>query len=1048
MKKLLLISLLLLTIKSFAQFPNTVYSGSKKQISGFYGAVKGDSGIIISNFNDTSLANGQQLKNTAGILIKVKDTLFLRADCLCKWIKVGTLDKDSIKAMYPLQVYDSGGLTRLRIAYSWQDSALAGGGGILPQSGNYLISTGGISLAGNTVSIIAPIVWNYNFASNTRPTDFNQAISSATSGKYRKDIIYINSSGNFIYTQGVEDDEVAIAPTLPSNGILITIIDVFGSTITPPTIASTFQRNGVVFVNPSTGNLTSDSTQFSYNTATSTLQVGATQPIGTTSTFGLNSFRFALQGNFNGGIINVGSGLSGSGTYDISKSISFSNRGNNYLKLSSTSNTTHFADFLNTQIKNVAPITNNLDSIAVWEGGVLKKAAFAGGSIPTLQQVVDNSVASSEVYVNNRGNTLTWDSIGSFSFFKNYSGVSNAATFGFEDGSFIADFNNSNGQSSLSVGNFIVLSSNNFLGTQSKLDISPLTTKLSSNQFLFTDLNNFLNPLAKFSNSFNSDSNFYFNGSLKLSKIYPSTSPTDSALVINANGGVGKRAISSGGGTTKYTTNGFGTLVDSTTNLYTIGADTNTTAKLRDAKLNTLTDSISAHNVRIGANTTNIASNTSNIALKLNSSDSSIYQSKFRSDTSRINIYNTIALKGNGTVTSIATGYGLTGGTITTSGTLVLDTNTTAKLRDAAINAKLNTTDAATTYYPLTGGSYLSEVNGNGFLGLKAQTTPPTVPTSGLVKLYANSTGRLSWLTSLGFSRTINSRPLTADRTYTFYDRDYTVADSADVSLKSNIESPTFTGTPTAPTAAIGTNTTQLATTAYVQNAINRNYLSYYRFFTDFISGYGSGTSTSELFSTSSGTGAGFTMSSEVGRPGIYVAVTGTTATGRHSLNTPNTSTTLGGGTWTYETMLQVPTLSNGTDRFQTLAGFFDNNTGVNQVDGIYFLYDEGGVSTGSTASANLQIVTSSNSVRTFTNTSTAVTANQWYRLTIVVNAAASSVSYFIDGASAGTITTNIPSGTVRQLGWGFLQNKSLGTTSRFANFDAMLVEGRLTTPR
>ncbi|MFK5282463.1 hypothetical protein ACI3PL_23170, partial [Lacticaseibacillus paracasei] len=89
------------------------------------------------------------------------------------------------------------------------------------------------------------------------------------------------------------------------------------------------------------------------------------------------------------------------------------------------------------------------------------------------------------------------------------------------------------------------------------------------------------------------------------------------------------------------------------------------------------------------------------------------------------------------------------GGTITTSGTLVLDTNTTSKLRDAAINAKLNTTDAATTYYPLTGGSYLSEVNGNGFLGLKAQTTPPTVPTSGLVKLYANSTGRLSWLTSL-----------------------------------------------------------------------------------------------------------------------------------------------------------------------------------------------------------------------------------------------------------------------------------------------------------
>lgn len=38
----------------------------------------------------------------------------------------------------------------------------------------------------------------------------------------------------------------------------------------------------------------------------------------------------------------------------------------------------------------------------------------------------------------------------------------------------------------------------------------------------------------------------------------------------------------------------------------------------------------------------------------------------------------------------------------------------------------------------------------------------------------------------------------------------------ADVSAKANIASPTFTGTPAAPTAAVSTNTTQLATTAFV----------------------------------------------------------------------------------------------------------------------------------------------------------------------------------------------------------------------------------------
>lgn len=40
------------------------------------------------------------------------------------------------------------------------------------------------------------------------------------------------------------------------------------------------------------------------------------------------------------------------------------------------------------------------------------------------------------------------------------------------------------------------------------------------------------------------------------------------------------------------------------------------------------------------------------------------------------------------------------------------------------------------------------------------------------------------------------------------------------ISTKANIASPTFTGTPAAPTAAAGTNTTQIATTAFVKGAI------------------------------------------------------------------------------------------------------------------------------------------------------------------------------------------------------------------------------------
>lgn len=54
-------------------------------------------------------------------------------------------------------------------------------------------------------------------------------------------------------------------------------------------------------------------------------------------------------------------------------------------------------------------------------------------------------------------------------------------------------------------------------------------------------------------------------------------------------------------------------------------------------------------------------------------------------------------------------------------------------------------------------------------------------------------------------------------------DTEYTAIASA-VSSKADINSPTFTGTPSAPTASSGTNTTQLATTAFVTAALSAAY--------------------------------------------------------------------------------------------------------------------------------------------------------------------------------------------------------------------------------
>ncbi|EHJ00866.1 hypothetical protein CDLVIII_4352 [Clostridium sp. DL-VIII] len=62
---------------------------------------------------------------------------------------------------------------------------------------------------------------------------------------------------------------------------------------------------------------------------------------------------------------------------------------------------------------------------------------------------------------------------------------------------------------------------------------------------------------------------------------------------------------------------------------------------------------------------------------------------------------------------------------------------------------------------------------------------------------------------------------LSKDNTRTTTAKDITGAINELNSEKSSLVSPTFTGTPSAPTAVVGTNTTQLATTAFVTNSIN-----------------------------------------------------------------------------------------------------------------------------------------------------------------------------------------------------------------------------------
>jgi hypothetical protein len=159
-----------------------------------------------------------------------------------------------------------------------------------------------------------------------------------------------------------------------------------------------------------------------------------------------------------------------------------------------------------------------------------------------------------------------------------------------------------------------------------------------------------------------------------------------------------------------------------------------------------------------------------------------------------------------------------------------------------------------------------------------------------------------------------------------------------------------------------------------------------------------------------------------------------------------------GGGTWIFETFVNVETLSTVTERFRFVTGFGDNPTNASDSNAAIFTYDEGGTQNGTIASPNWQCVTSVGAVRTLTTTSTAVVASAWVKLRIEVNAAATSVTFFINGTLVATHTTNIPTfvSAANPRGFNVKQSilKSIGTANRSVFCDYLLYENNLTTLR
>ena len=126
-------------------------------------------------------------------------------------------------------------------------------------------------------------------------------------------------------------------------------------------------------------------------------------------------------------------------------------------------------------------------------------------------------------------------------------------------------------------------------------------------------------------------------------------------------------------------------------------------------------------------------------------------------------------------------------------------------------------------------------------------------------------------------------------------------------------------------------------------------------------------------------------------------------------------------GTVRFETCVQMPILSDGTETYTARIGLTNNTSGDDGTEAVFFRYTHG------TYSGNWDLVSISASAETSSNSNVAVSTS-WTNLAFEINSAGTLVTYYVNGISVGTNATNIPTNAV---GVGLAIKKSAGSTSR-----------------
>jgi len=137
-----------------------------------------------------------------------------------------------------------------------------------------------------------------------------------------------------------------------------------------------------------------------------------------------------------------------------------------------------------------------------------------------------------------------------------------------------------------------------------------------------------------------------------------------------------------------------------------------------------------------------------------------------------------------------------------------------------------------------------------------------------------------------------------------------------------------------------------------------------------------------------------------------------------------------------------MPVLSTSAQRFMLALGFTDFPGDA--TDGCYFRYSDN-INTGKwqgvcrSGGAGSEVTC---------DALTTVAINTWYRLTVVVNAAGTSVDFQINGTSKCQITSSIPTTATHETAWADAITKNIGTTDRFFDIDYIDVLGQFGSAR